>query len=110
MARRLIWRLERDNPLLVLPGEVGLHDVHGERAAIGLHERVALWHPADEPAAQDVWSGRLATLGVEQPIEQAAREVTLADPHSAQVSFAVGDRVQQRPFRGFLRSRGWDVP
>lgn len=110
MARRLIWRLERDSPVLVLPGEAGLHDVHGERVAIGLHERVALWHAADEPAAQDVWSRRLATLGVEQPIEQAAREVTLADPRSAQVSFAVGERVEQRPFRGFLRSRGWEVP
>ena len=110
MARLLIWRLECDSPVLVLPGEAGLQDVHGERVAIGLHERVALWHPADKPAAQDVWNRRLATLGVEQPIEQAAREVTLADPRSAQLSFAVGERVEQRPFRGFLRSRGWEVP
>jgi hypothetical protein len=55
-------------------------------------------------------AGALATFGVEQPIEQAAREVTLADPRSAQVSFAVGELLEQRPFRRFLRSRGWEVP
>ncbi len=110
MARRLIWRLESDTPVLALPSADGLCDVTGKRVQINSRDRVSLWHPADEPAVQDGWRRRLEALGVQQPIEQAERQVTLAEPTSARLSFAAGQRAQQRPFRGFLRSRGWDVP
>jgi hypothetical protein len=110
MARRLIWRLEREPSELIVPVQGGLLDAHGERVLIGPDDIVGLWHPADEPAAREAWRRRLATLGVEQPIEQAERRVTLAEANSSQLSFAVGERVEQRALRGFLRSRGWEVP
>jgi hypothetical protein len=110
MARRLIWRLESDTPVLVLPRDDGLRNVHGDRVRIHSRDSIALWHPADEPASQEVWKQHLAAVGVKQPIEQAERDVTLADPSSACLSLVAGERVEQRPFRGLLRSRGWDVP
>jgi hypothetical protein len=110
MSRHLIWRLERGRRVLVLPDRAGLTDVHGERISIGSQDLLALWHPADEPAAQTDWAHRLTALRLEQPIEQVEREVTLADPCSPRLSCAIGDRVEQRRFRGFLRSRGWEVP
>ena len=109
MARRLIWHLGRDTPVLALPGADGLRDLNGERVGINPRDRVSLWHPADQPTAQDDWRRRLKGLGVEQPIEQVDREVTLADRSAARLSFAVS-KVEQRPFRGFLRSRGWEIP
>lgn len=36
--------------------------------------------------------------------------MTLADPSAACLSLAAGERVEQRPFRGLLRSRGGEVP
>jgi hypothetical protein len=110
MARRLIWRLESDRSVLALPEADGFTDVNGDRVSIGQEDRLTLWHPADDPLAQPAWVQRLATLGLQQPIEQAERQVTLAEPNSARLSFAVGERVEQRPLRGFLRSRGWEVP
>ena len=110
MSRRLIWRLEGDCRVLVLPEKAGVTNVRGERVRLGSSDLVVLWHPADEPTAQAGWRQRLAVLGPEQPIDQVEREVTLADPCSPRLSFAVSERVEQRRFRGFLRSRGWEVP
>lgn len=110
MARRLIWRFEHGRSELVIASEHGLRNVHGERVRIRCDEQVALWHPADEPVVQQAWRRRLIKLGIEQPIEQVARQVTLADPCSSRLSFAAGERVRQTQFRGFLRCRGWDVP
>jgi hypothetical protein len=110
MSRRLIWRLERDRRVLVLPEQAGLTNVRGGRVRIGPSDHLALWHPADDPAAQADWTNRFTELGLEQPIDQAGREVTLADPGSPQLSFAVGRRVEQIRFRGFLRTRGWEAP
>jgi hypothetical protein len=110
MARRLIWQLGHEAAVLVLPGADGLRDVDGELIGIHSQDRIALWHPADQPAAQDSWRRRLVTLGIQQPIEQADRDVTVADPRSAHLSLAFRERVGQRAFRGFLRNRGWCVP
>ena len=96
--------------MLVLPGTDGLRDVDSEADRIHSQDRIALWHPADQPAAQESLRRRLVTLGIQQPIEQADRDVTVADPRSAHLSFASGERVGQRAFRGFLRNRGWCVP
>lgn len=110
MARRLIWQLGHEPALLVLPSQEGLQDIDGQLIRIHMQDQIALWHPADQPAAQDIWRRRLATLGLQQPIDQADRDVTLADPSSARLSFAAGERVGHRAFRGFLRNRGWAVP
>ena len=110
MSRRLIWRLERDPGVLVLPEKAGLTNVDGERIRIGASDLLTLWHPADDPTAQPRWMDRLTTLGVEQPIDQAGREVTLADPGSPHLSFAVNPGVEQVRFRGFLLNRGWQAP
>jgi Domain of unknown function (DUF4132) len=110
MSRRLIWRVERDPGVLVLPERAGLTNVDGERIRIGSSDLLALWHPADDPAAQPGWTDRLTALGIEQPIDQAGREVTLADPGSPHLSFAVNPGVEQVRFRGFLRTRGWEAP
>jgi hypothetical protein len=110
MARRLIWRVDCDMPVLVLQGGNGLRNIDGDQVNIRPQTPITLWHPANDPAAQEGWRQRLAELGVTQPIEQAKREVTLADPSRARLLFAVGERVEQRAFRGFLRNRGWDVP
>ena len=110
MSRRLIWRLQRSPGVLVLPQEAGLTNVHGEPIRIGSSDLLTLWHPAEDPAAQAGWTDRLAALGVEQPIEQAGREVTLAETSSPHLSFPVGGRVEQTRFRGFLRTRGWEAP
>lgn len=109
MARRLIWRVDYDLPVLVLPSD-GPRNIDGDHVNIRPQTPITLWHPADDPTAQEGWRQRLAELGVTQPIEQAKREVTLADPSRALLLFAVGERVEQRAFRGFLRNRGWDVP
>lgn len=50
------------------------------------------------------------TLGIQQPIAQASREVFLADPEASNLDrFVAGRRVRQTPFRGFLRGRGWEI-
>jgi hypothetical protein len=110
MSRRLIWRLERDPGVLVLPEKAGVTNIDGDRIRIGSSDLLTLWHPADDLSAQPGWTDRLTALGVEQPIDQAGREVTLADPGSPHLSFAVNPGVEQVRFRGFLRTRGWEAP
>lgn len=110
MARRMIWRVEGDQDLLAIPGAEGLSDVEGRPAPISAGNIVSLWHPADRPAERDGWRERLQALGIVQPIEQAWREIVLADRESRVLAFAHGARVKQTAIRGFLLDRGWKVP
>jgi hypothetical protein len=110
MARRLIWRIE-ETSALVLPGDDGLRDVTGKRVRLPSLTSLSIWHPADSPIEEGLlWQKRLADLEIDQPIDQAAREVTAADPESPTLRIGAGTRVTQRQFRGFLMNRGWHVP
>ena len=110
MARRLIWRIE-ETSALALPGDDGLRDVTGKRVRLPALTNLSIWHPADSPIEEGLlWQKRLAELEIDQPIDQAAREVTAADPDSPTLRIGAGTRVTQRQFRGFLMNRGWHVP
>lgn len=52
MARRLIWRADYV-PVLVLPGGDGLRNLGGDQVNIRPQTPVRIWHPADDPAAQE---------------------------------------------------------
>ena len=110
MARRLIWRIGSSPSTLVLPSEDGLRDIGDLPVSMEPNDDITLWHPADDPEAHGDWSDRLDRLGIRQPIAQAERDVVLAEADSPRLSIAVGRRVLQRPFRGFLRSRRWGNP
>lgn len=110
MARRLIWRVE-ETGALGLQGADGLRDAGGEPAHLPSSTNLSIWHPADsEPEQRLCWQQRLEELGIDQPIDQAGREVTAADPASPSMRVSTGTRVPQRRFRGFLLKRGWHVP
>ena len=110
-ARRLIWVIEAgDARILAVPSADGLRDVSGDPVAPDREGTVKLWHPADDPDAQKAWGRRIAELELVQPIDQASREVTCADPDSPALDLADADDVRQTPLRGFLMGRGWHVP
>ena len=110
MARRLIWRVEEPNGL-ALPGNDGLRGVGGRPVRVSQRSSISIWHPAHSPAEDRLrWRERLADLGLQQPIDQADREVVAVDPESPTVDVGAGTRVTQRAFRGFLTNRGWRVP
>lgn len=110
LATRLIWRIE-ETGVLGLLGHDGLADVEGARIEPPPDTRIRIWHPAEStPEERRRWRERLEALGVDPPIDQATREVTLADPASPALSLTSGRRLPQRPFRGFLTNRGWRVP
>lgn len=111
LARRLIWGI--DGPAgtrLAIAEEGGLRGLAGEPVGTPIAANITLWHPADDPTAQEPWQRRLAELQIVQPIDQAAREVTVADPVAPSLDLGHGRRVDQTPFRGFLMTRGWQVP
>ncbi len=110
MARRLIWRIE-ETDALVLPSVDGLRDASGEPVRLPPRTNLSIWHPADSEAEQRRrWQRRLDELAIDQPIDQAGREVTAPDPDSPTMRVGTGTRVPQRRFRGFLLKRGWHVP
>lgn len=110
LARRLVWRFEGDGTEeLAVPFDTGLQDAAGERVVLPSDANVSLWHPAPGPDLQRAWRQRAAELGLDQPIDQIGREVTLADPDSSTLGIAAGVRLDQRAFRGFLMRRGWKV-
>src|SRR5439155_4207763 len=90
LARRLVWRIDDG---LSLPEPDGLRNVGGRRVELRAGAIVGLWHPADDPASQQPWEERLVSLGTEQPIDQVAREVTLAD--APLLAIAAGRRLRQ---------------
>jgi hypothetical protein len=117
LAGRLIWRIEGSGRIdgvdeLVLPcRDGGLADVDGVRVNLGASRNISLWHPVDSTVRErQRWQERLSALEVSQPIDQAAREVTPADPTSPTLMLRAGQQLPQRPFRGFLTNRGWRVP
>ncbi len=110
MARRLIWQVEEPNGL-ALAGNDGLRGVGGRPVRVSQRSSISIWHPADSPAEDRLrWRERLADLGLQQPIDQADREVVAVDPESPTVDVGAGTPVAQRAFRGFLTNRGWRVP
>ena len=110
MARRMIWRVESARATLVLATYAGLRDVDDLPVSIDSNAHLTLWHPADDLLAQARWSERLDRLDINQPIAQATRDVVLAEVDSPRLSLVAGHRVRQRPFRGFLRGRRWQIP
>ncbi len=111
LARRLVWRLESDAGIvLALPESGGLRDAAGRPVKAPANANVEIWHPARDPERQAAWIDRASTLGLVQPIDQIARQVTLAHGDSLVLPLADGVAVAQRPFRGFLLGRGWRVP
>jgi hypothetical protein len=80
MARRLIWRIESEHEVLVLPGERGLRDIERRPVHAGIEHTIVLWHPADDPDAQQRWRERLREAGISQPIAQAFRDILLGRP------------------------------
>jgi len=110
MARRMIWRVEGSAPVLALPEVDGLRDAARRRVPVGAHDSVSIWHPADDRAEQGAWQKRLRAADVNQPIEQAWREVVLAEPDSPVLDLGRGLRVRQTAMRGFLLKRRWKVP
>jgi hypothetical protein len=110
MAKRMIWRIDSTAPVLAIVTDAGLRDLDDLPVSLDPRDSIAVWHPADDPAAQPSWSERLDSLGIDQPIAQANRDVVLAETDTPRLSIAVGRRVLQRPFRGFLRGRRWQIP
>ena len=111
MSRRLIWRVDDGNRRsLVIPDGAGLQDLSGRPVELPRDATVALWHPAEDPDLQSRWTDRLASLGIRQPVQQASREVILADPHQRTVTMVSDEALDQTIFRGFLLRRGWQVP
>ena len=109
LARRLVWRFETDDSyFLALATDNGLEDVEGRRVELRLDANVELWHPADSPDVQEPWMRRATEIGLDQPVDQVSREVTLAG--ARRLNIAEGAHVNQRAFRGFLMRRGWNVP
>lgn len=110
MARRLIWRVEEMGSL-AMPEADGLRDADGHPVRLPASTNLSIWHPADSAIEQRLrWQKRLATLAIVQPIDQAGREVTAADPESPILRAGTGALVRQRRLRGYLTSRGWHVP
>ena len=110
MATRIVWRIGSTSPTLVVPTRAGLRDLDDRPVSVVSSDSIYLWHPVDDPEFQVRCKDRLDELGIDQAIAQAKRDVVLAEADSPRLSMAAGQRVLQRPFRGFLRSRGWDVP
>jgi hypothetical protein len=109
LARRLVWRFETaDSSVLALPTAKGVEDVAGRAVRVRPDANVELWHPAESPVAQRPWQQRAAEIGLDQPVDQIQREVTIAD--ARRLHLADGVVVNQRSFRGFLMRRGWHVP
>ena len=109
MARRLVWRFESTGaPVLALARRHGLEDAEGHRVDLPLDANVGLWHPAETPDLQKPWNRRAAVIGLDQPVDQIAREIILAG--AKRLDIAHGAHVNQRGFRGFLMRRGWSVP
>ena len=109
LARRLVWRFDTaDTSVLALPTANGVEDVAGRAVRVQPDANVELWHPAESPLAQGPWQQRGAEIGLDQPVDQIQREVTIADARRLKV--ANGVVVNQRSFRGFLMRRGWHVP
>ena len=109
LTRRLLWRFTSAGiSLLALPAAAGMLDVQGNRVQLPRDSTAQLWHPADAPELQEVWRRRASEIGLDQPVERVCREVTLAE--SPYMSVAAGSQVCQRPFRGFLMRRDWQVP
>jgi len=51
---------------------------------------VALWHPAETSQLQEPWQRRAAEVGLDQPVDQLGRDVTIAQ------SKAVAGRYPRR--------------
>lgn len=110
IAHRLIWRVE-ETGALAMPSADGLRDARGRQVSLPRSTNLSIWHPADsEPEQRLRWRRRVEELAIEQPFDQAGREVTVADPESPTLRVSTGTCVPQRRFRGFLLNRGWHVP
>jgi hypothetical protein len=114
LARRLIWRFERDGQSstgIWHDGRLVRHDGQplGDLDAI---TRVALWHPLDSPADEVLaWRDWLAAHEVQQPFKQAHREIyLLTDAERATRVYSnrfAAHIIRQHQFNALCAARGW---
>lgn len=111
LARRLIWRIGMDGPLVTaLDGQ--LVDIDGRAQEPDDAAPVALWHPIESPAETvRRWREWLADHGVTQPFKQAHREIyLLTDAERATETYSnrfAAHILKQHQFNALCRERGW---
>jgi hypothetical protein len=52
MAKRMIWRIDSTAPVLAIVTDAGLRDLDDLPVSLDPRDSIAVWHPADDPAAQ----------------------------------------------------------
>jgi hypothetical protein len=87
LARRLVWRFETDGSYVrALAPTMALSTSRGDASSLRLDANVELWHPADSPDVQEPWMRRATETGLNQPVDQISREVTLAGARRLNIS------------------------
>lgn len=115
LARRLLWRLERDDGAFVdvLWSDEAYEDIAGNRHRLADFSMARLWHPLHAGDAGTIlrWRQRLQALGVTQPFRQVHREVyLLTDAERATADHSLrfaGHLVQQSVLHALAVQRGW---
>lgn len=116
-AERLIWVFEiaEDQPLEGIPSGDTLLLSDGSTVPLPSTGHVRLWHPIIANAAQvRRWRNFMLTNELKQPIRQAFRELyVLTDAERETGTYSnrfSGHVLQQKPFQGMMRTRGWRSP
>jgi Domain of unknown function (DUF4132) len=114
LARRLIWRFERNGHSsagIWHDGQIVRHD--GQPFSdLDATTTVALWHPLDSPT-DDVlaWRDWLAAHAVQQPFKQAHREIyLLTDAERATRAYSnrfAAHIIRQHQFNALCAARSW---
>jgi hypothetical protein len=114
LARRLIWRFERDGRGVAALWHAGQLVGPDGRPAEGLDEqtRVTLWHPLDGTTEEILaWRGWLAAQEIQQPFKQAYREIyLLTDAERATGVYSnrfAAHIIRQHQFNALCIARGW---
>ncbi|MGW0118118.1 DUF4132 domain-containing protein [Streptomyces sp. NPDC003327] len=106
LARRLIWLVESETPML--DGRT----LDGDPVCVRPDARITLWHPLGRPEEEvAAWRERLDELGVTQPFKQAHRETyPLTDAERATADHShrfAGHVLRQHQLNTLAARRGW---
>ncbi|MEQ8766270.1 MAG: DUF4132 domain-containing protein [Planctomycetota bacterium] len=112
LARRLLWRFERDGELIdgIWDGEQ-LADREGNPLGLEAEQPVRLWHPIEvAPEERLAWQEWLDAKAITQPFKQAHREIYELTPReraaTAHKQYA-RRLVEQHVFHALCQRRGW---
>jgi Domain of unknown function (DUF4132) len=113
VARRLIWRFQDGDDVLLGVGHEGrIVDVEGAPLPVSEAAQVRLWHPLGSPAEEVLaWRDRLRELEIRQPFKQAHREIyVLTDAEVRTETYSnrfAAHIIRQHQFAALCRERGW---